>query len=428
MRNRNHIAIVIDSMHGGGAERVCLELVQYLLDRSYVVDLILCEFSGALLNQIPLGTNLYSVRENNKNEVHEAVCRPILPSSVRWLIPDRTVPWSDFFSYIIPTWPYWPQKIPRRNYYRITRTVAIAKYFSFRTPDLVFAMLPSAYYHVTVGMRINDTKVPLVASIRNSVSRSGGGQGYGIYKKLLRHSNYVHTVSSGIASEIVSLGFRLDGKITSIFNPSCRPGIRDLATQDSGNPWVDGKEKCGHKIVLSIGRLAKQKNFGLLIDAFSEVVSTQSAKLIILGEGSERTNLEKQINRLNLANYIQLPGWMDNPYSYMARCDVFVLSSKYEGLPNVLIEALQCGCNIVATDCPHGPKEILEDGKWGKLIPRNNKTALVNAILEALNAKRARNELVERAMCFTSSELLPKYERLIDHVVRDELRPMTNDD
>ena len=414
-----HIAIIIDSLHGGGAETVCLELARFLLCRSYEVDLLLCEFRGELLSEVPADVNLFAIDEPIWKTSNWVNTCSIAEENIVWLTPDLPIQWPDFIQTIIPLWPFWPKKIPRRRYRRVTRSSAISKYFAYRTPNLIFSILPDAYFHAITAMKIRRLKLPIVASIRNSICRQHGFNAHQIYKKLLHHSHFVHTVSSGIAREIEASGFIPNGKIVSVYNPSCRPNNINSASLQSGNPWVDEKQTSGHKVVLAVGRLAKQKNFRLLIEAFAEVVSVESAKLIILGEGGERRRLQHTIERLKLSEHVQLIGRSENPYSYMSRCDVFVLSSDYEGLPNVLIEALQCGCNVVSTDCPHGPKEILGNGRWGTLVPCGDRAALATAILSSLNLKQSRIDLVERAMDFTPERLFPQYEELIDRAMSE---------
>ena len=126
----------------------------------------------------------------------------------------------------------------------------------------------------------------------------------------------------------------------------------------------------------------------MLIRAFAEVISQLDARLILLGDGPQRKIICELINNLSIEETVSMPGWVDNPYSFMANADLFVLSSSWEGLANVLLEALTCGCPVVSTDCPSGPSEILEDGRWGRLVPVNDQTALAKAIIATLKTTR----------------------------------------
>jgi glycosyltransferase involved in cell wall biosynthesis len=127
-----------------------------------------------------------------------------------------------------------------------------------------------------------------------------------------------------------------------------------------------------------------QKDFGTLIRAFGHVRQTRSARLLILGEGPDRPALEALVNQLDLRDDVVMPGFVENPYAYMSRASLYVLSSRWEGLPTVLIEALYCGPPIIATDCPSGPREILSDGRHGTLVPVGDAAALTAAIEDGL--------------------------------------------
>nr|WP_241878977.1 glycosyltransferase [Psychrobacter sp. PraFG1]UNK05619.1 glycosyltransferase [Psychrobacter sp. PraFG1] len=163
-------------------------------------------------------------------------------------------------------------------------------------------------------------------------------------------------------------------------------------------------------MVLAVGRLTHQKDFATLIHAFKKVLKNKACNLIILGEGELRCELEKLIKDLNLQDNVQLPGFVNNPYAWMSKADLFVLSSIYEGFGNVLVEAMACGTPVVSTDCPSGPSEILENGRWGSLVPTNDPDSLAEAILKALNNTKFKSELVKkRAEDFSVDNSLSGY-------------------
>jgi glycosyltransferase involved in cell wall biosynthesis len=136
--------------------------------------------------------------------------------------------------------------------------------------------------------------------------------------------------------------------------------------------------------VLGVGRLTAQKAFGVLIEAFAHVRKSLPARLLILGEGEERPMLEAQVRKLELEQDVRLPGFVSNPYPYMAHAALFVLSSRWEGLPTVLVEAMSLQTPVIATDCPSGPREILRDGQYGQLVPVEDANALARAIQNSL--------------------------------------------
>jgi len=143
------------------------------------------------------------------------------------------------------------------------------------------------------------------------------------------------------------------------------------------HPWLAPGEP---PVVMGIGRLAPKKDFTTLVRAFAEVRQDVRARLMILGEGPERAELESLVRTLDLEADVALPGFVDNPYAYLARASLFVLSSRWEGLPTVLIEAMFCGAPVVSTDCPSGPHEILNGGRYGRLVPVGDLSALAGAI------------------------------------------------
>ena len=139
-------------------------------------------------------------------------------------------------------------------------------------------------------------------------------------------------------------------------------------------------------MIVGIGRLTRQKDFPTLIRAFAAVRKKLPCRLIILGEGKDRGGLEHLAKRLSLSEQIAMPGFVENPYAYLKRAALFVLSSAWEGSPNALTEALALGVPVVATDCPSGPREILKDGAIGCLVPVGDPDALAAAMLATLSA------------------------------------------
>ncbi len=169
-------------------------------------------------------------------------------------------------------------------------------------------------------------------------------------------------------------------------------------------------------MILTCGRLSKQKNHRLLIKALSKIRNDINGKLVIIGEGEERTNLEKYISQERLTDHVFLLGWVENPFPYMTICDVFALSSDYEGLGNVLVEALMCGTPIVSTDCPHGPREILENGRYGRLVPCGDTNLMAGAIMGTFTSQIDRSQLVKRASAFSIDKLGEQYTSLIEEL------------
>lgn len=176
----------------------------------------------------------------------------------------------------------------------------------------------------------------------------------------------------GLPSESVSV----------LYNPTFDPAIRQKADEEVRHRFIGPGMP---PLILVVGRLSRQKDYPTLIRAFAKVRSRRECRLLILGEGEERDALQELLEELGVADAAEIRGFANNPYKYMKAADVFVLSSLYEGLPNVLIEAVACGAPAVATNCLSGPREILLDGKGGHLVPVGDVDALAEAIAEVLD-------------------------------------------
>lgn len=184
-----------------------------------------------------------------------------------------------------------------------------------------------------------------------------------------------------------------------------------LRMQDAvEHEWLRHKQE---PVLIAAGRLAPWKGFADLIHAMKEVSRRRRARLLILGDGPLRTELETLIAELDLTDLVSLPGYVENPLKYFAQADVFVLSSHVEGLPNVLVEAMMCGCTPVATDCPTGPREILQDGKYGYLVPMRDSVALARGIEQALTEPIPGDRLAEAVRPFNEKMVIDRHLELL---------------
>jgi len=175
-------------------------------------------------------------------------------------------------------------------------------------------------------------------------------------------------------------------------------------------PWLINKSS---PVIISAGRLAPEKGYLDLILAVKEISKTKDVKLLMLGEGPMREEIEQLIKKENLSSNIKLIGFQENPLKYYAKADVFVLSSYVEGLPNVLVEAMMCGCTPVSTDCPTGPREVLQEGKYGYLVPMNNPKAMAEGIKKALDNPIPPETLKKGIEAFTEEAVFSKYKEVL---------------
>jgi len=162
-------------------------------------------------------------------------------------------------------------------------------------------------------------------------------------------------------------------------------------------------------VILGAGRLTPQKDFVTLIRAFARVRAQHPARLVILGDGKQRGEILGLAHRLGIAADLDLPGFVDNPFAWMSRSAVFVLSSVWEGFPGVLIEAMTCGCPVVSTDCPSGPVEIVDGGRYGRLVPVGDDEAMAAAILASLRDPGSPEMLRARAAEFSVDQAIDRY-------------------
>lgn len=189
-------------------------------------------------------------------------------------------------------------------------------------------------------------------------------------------------VSTGVADDVQQITGLDTQQLQVIRNPVITPELEQLASQAVDHPWLKPGEP---PVILGAGRFTPQKDFITLIKAFAKVRQQRPCRLILLGKGGLRNDYDALIQSLNIADDVAFPGFTRNPFAYMRQASLFVLSSAWEGSPNVLTEALALGTPVVATDCPSGPREILDNGRFGPLIGIGDDDAMSQAIIQVLD-------------------------------------------
>ncbi|BCO09765.1 glycosyl transferase [Desulfolithobacter dissulfuricans] len=212
--------------------------------------------------------------------------------------------------------------------------------------------------------------------------------------------------SRGSAEDLSRHAGIAPAKLHVVFNPLDLQTISARAKEKNDHPWF---REPGPPVILGTGRLTEQKDFQTLVRAFALARARLEARLVILGEGEDRQKLEKLITSMNLENDISLPGFVSNPYPFMKHASLFVLSSRWEGLPNALLEAIALGTPVVATSCPSGPAEILENGRYGHLVPVGDPEALARAMVETIENPPDPSLLRKRAEDFSSARIIDQY-------------------
>ena len=231
-----------------------------------------------------------------------------------------------------------------------------------------------------------------------------------VFQYLLPASDGIIAVSQGVSDDLCSIVPGSSHKVKTLYNPVVWPDHSERAMAPVDDPWFNDRDV---PVVLSAGRLAPVKDHAMLLRAFAQVIESRPARLVILGEGSERGKLTKLAEGLSIAQHVDLPGFRDNPLSYMSKSDVFVLSSRYEGFALVLPEAMACGTPVVSTDCRSGPSELLEGGKLGRLVPVGDWQAMADAIIDTLDNPTPPDRLVARASEFSAEASVDRYMELL---------------
>lgn len=255
--------------------------------------------------------------------------------------------------------------------------------------------------HVTLTQRENLSADSAWLSVRKYARATQGA------RRDFSQADAVVCVSEGLACDLRD-NFGVDSaRVHTIYNPAYRASFVSSANDPIEHPWLARKDR---PVVLAAGRLHHVKGFDDLLLAFSRLRQRVDARLVILGEGKARLDLETHVRTLGLGDHVQLPGRVSSLAPWMAHADLFVLSSRREGLPAVLIEALAIGMNVVSTRCPSGPEEILENGRWGRLVPVGDVDALAEAMALALACPPAdRQALRARAGEFSLERALARY-------------------
>ncbi len=262
--------------------------------------------------------------------------------------------------------------------------IPLIRYLRRERPRVLISSMSHANMVALWAAKLAGTATPVMVTVHNTMSESAGSNG-GFEHRLLRTfypwADWIVAVSRGAADDLARTTGLPRSRVEVVYNPVITPAILDLARRPPDHEWY---APGGPPVILGVGRLTRQKDFFTLVRAFAELRRRRCARLIILGEGEDRPALEALIAELGLHGDVSLPGIANAP-AYMARSSLFALSSAWEGLPTVLIEAMAVGTPVVSTDCPSGPREILQEGRLGALVPVGDAPALASAMERALD-------------------------------------------
>ncbi len=399
-----HVAFVISHLGGNGAERVVYRLARGFSDRGHKVDIVL--FQTIIHRRLPEGVRVFVLGEA-PDRLTEEKAADVLARAIQLPAPCRAFDWVR----VANAFHWNPLCLPSKRMLRRAR--AVASYMQLERPDCVVSHLPRAETATLLACRMTGERPPIVPTVHSHVHHRS-------YRNRLRSRRLFHGaahfvgVSRGVSDSLAAAVAIPRENITTIYNPVVTPEVHVRAAEQPSHPWLlDG----GAPVILAAGRLSKEKDYPTLLRAFARLVGRRPCRLVILGQGERKGELEGLAQDLAVAHRISFAGWVENPFAFMSRASLFVLSSIYEGLPTVLVEAMACGCPCVSTDCPAGPAEILEDGRYGPLVPVGDETALAEAMERVLDQPPDGRLLRERATDFSAERSVTAYEQLISTFV-----------
>lgn len=287
---------------------------------------------------------------------------------------------------------------------------SLVRYFRTEKPDVVLSNLYTFNVLAVIAQKLSGISTNLILVEHNPIFNRDYKPGRlltNLMSWFYPQANTVVAVSYGVAQALeINLELK-PNSVKVIYNPVIDQRLLEKAKAPLAHPWLQPNQP---PLFLAVGRLHLQKNYPPLSRAFALLRQQRPAHLLILGDGEEiQKQLEDLIEQLGITAYFSLFGYAANPYAYMSRADVVVLSSRWEGLPTVLIEAMACGCQLVSTDCPYGPEEILSGGKYGRLVPVDDVSALALAMQQAIDAPISLDELRNRAKVFSLEQAVEEY-------------------
>lgn len=263
----------------------------------------------------------------------------------------------------------------------------LAIYLRRRAPAALLAVKDRAIRAALLARRLGGARTRVVGRLGTHLSeslrhRSGVARWLRVrpMRVLYRDIDLLVGISRGVVEDAQRLTGLPDSRLRVIPNPVVTPELLRRGAEEVREPWLAEATP----VVLGVGRLTRQKDFATLVRAFAVVQAARPCRLLLVGEGEERGALTGLVEGLGLADTVRLVGYQENPYAYMARASVVVLSSLWEGLGNVLVEALALGTPVVATDCPSGPAEVLAGGRYGRLVSPGDAREMAAAILATL--------------------------------------------
>jgi len=363
-KRKGVISIVLPHLGVGGAERLNVELANDFIKKGFSVEFVLMRRAGELMELVDPRVSFYIL---NTDKIRNS----IMPLAVYLRKKHPNI-------ILAGLWP-----------------LTSAAVFSWIISGKVGNLYLVEHNHLSISTKEQSSTPFYYLSTLLSLTH--------------RFASGIIAVSKGVKKDLCRAALLSGKKVKVIYNPAAKGVRNEIFSNNPKQLWGDN-----FKIrILAVGSLTKQKNFETLIAAFSIIQATLHAKLIILGEGTLRNKLLNLIDQLDLHHCVDLPGLVIDPSPWYYSADVFVLSSKWEGFGNVIVEAFEHGLPVVSTDCPSGPAEILENGKYGNLVSVGDKEALAESIIDAVNNPIDSDILKQRANDFSVKKISNEYIKYI---------------
>ena len=356
------IAFFIHDLAGGGVERMRLRLIEGLLARGYDVTLVLQRLSGALCDNVPRGARVIVLGQ---------------PRVIGSVLP-------------------------------LARVLRVLK------PDFLISSLDHNNVAALCAGMLSDRRIRFIICQHNALAAEAAlGWRYRripiLYRLLSPKADRIVAISHGVADDLSKITGIRRQRITVISNPVIGDDVATLAAMPVPHPWMAEREI---PLFVFAGRLVAQKDPQTLLDGFGLLLKRQPARLVILGEGPLRTVLEQRAARMGISSSIVFAGFVADPRPWIQAARALVLTSRYEGLGNVIIEALGCGTPVIATDCPHGPAEILGHGQFGVLVAVGDAAALAAAMSRDLRKSFPAPILRGRAAAYSVDSCVDRHEEI----------------
>lgn len=406
-RVANHLAFLIPTGAGGGAQRVMVTLANEIATRGRRVDLVVGRARGPFVENISDQVRLVALEKSS-------------------FLSGRWAAWrADPSGMAVLARPF---LLPLSTADMVYRLPALTRYLRQNRPDVMMSAKVHTNLVALLGRRAAAVSTRMVVSERgdygDKVKNSRRWRWRhvpALMRRLYADADAIVSVSQDLAKRLPSYTGLDPDRIQVLHNPVVSSSLLRQSEAPVDHDWFASGQP---PVVLAVGRLEPRKGFQDLIAAIAKIVEKKPLRLMIFGEGKLRPALERQIAELGLAGTVAMPGWCPNPFAYMAKAALFVLPSHYEGLPGVLIQALACGCPVVAADCPTGPREILEDGRYGALTPVGDVDAMADTIVEALAAPPSKAILRARGNEFSVDRAIDRYLSLFDTLL--DRRPVAH--